>query len=479
MKTLSAAICLRCLLVAVAGCGGNEPAEVKGTMTDTFVTGTGEVASAWPTRDLALSVLVQQADGTFLSQPGFFEGEGTFRVPAVPSKVFYLTWKWAFADAWPVFIVSDRRSFELGALYLGRPDAEVAGEVTPLSLRASGLSPWKAGDSLQLFSLGALSGEDNLEDLAEPPPAAGTTELDLAVDVSLFEHPGLVDADRSDRAIISQQQARQSEGTWYWASSRSFVAPPFTQVEGAPAAIEGEFQELPERELSVTWDQPSFADLAGQVNPAALAVGQFLVFHADPAGPARSSLWDTPDYLLAYSEAPTDGSAVLPMKLTSGDPFPPRWRRMVEVTTEFHVPWLPESFGVGISSVLPADEARGRAPVPPLTPPRHLRVAGQDATGMVVGTGLSPTVEWEAPSVGKPSAYFLNVYQEDHVGELQLVGVFITDLTRLTIPPSVLEPATRYLVLLTAATGREVNRPNQATGPRYAYADTVSALIYP
>jgi hypothetical protein len=424
--------------------------------------------------------MIPRTDGTFVSQPGVIDAKGAFRIPGVPSGVFYLKWQWSFSGSWPVFIASDRRSFDVGGLYLGRPDAEVAGQVTPLAVRASRMSPWQRGDSLQLFSLGALCREDNLDQLADLPPEEGTTELDLAVDVSLFANPCLVDGSRSDRAIISQQVARQSEAVWYWANSRSFVAPSFSQVDGEPALIEGEFQELPEQKTSLTWDQPSFAERAAEVNPAALALGQYLLFEADPAGPGRTSLWDAPHFLVAYSEAPTDDSAVLHMNLTSGNPFPAKWPRLVEVATEFHVPSLPESFGgVSISSVLPLDEATKGPLVPVITPARRLRVAGQAANRALSATGLTPTVEWEAPARGKPSMYILDVYQQDGAGDLRLAGVVLTDLTRVTIPPDVLEPDAPYLLMLTAATGRQVNRPNQATGPRFGYADSVSAMLVP
>jgi hypothetical protein len=311
------------------------------------------------------------------------------------------------------------------------------------------------------------------------PPADGATELELDLEVSLFRGPGLVDGARSDRVIISQQVPRKSEAVWYWASSRSFVAPPFTQSLGELAHIQGEFKELAQEKSTLTWDQPAFADLAPQVHPAALAVGQFLMFKADPAGPGRATLWDVPSFLLAYSDGPTDGSATLNMELISGNPFPAKWRRLVDVTTEFHLPWLPEWLGVGIGSVLPHDEAVKGPLVPAITPARRLRVAGQDATGAVSGTGLSPTIEWQAPARGKASAYFLDVFQQNPAGELELAGVLITELTRVTIPPDVLKPDAPYLMRLTALAGRQVNRPNRAVGERFGYADVVTGMLVP
>jgi hypothetical protein len=306
------------------------PSDLTGTIVDTHLTERGEEPWPFGPDDVELAAVVPEADGTWTTIAGMVDRMGTFRVPQVPGGDYYLRMRKAGFDSWPVFIHASARTFDLGALYLGRPDAEEPTGPTPLTVNATGLAAWETSLRLGLFSLGAGSADHDLDEAAVTLPAPGATTLQgFTIDVSLLSRPGLVDGSVGDTLFLTQHTVLKHNGLPYWSLVRALQADSFSQADGEPVAISGTFLPAKVDRQLVSWDLGSLARATKDVNPSASEGIHGLLFYADPAGPRRTSSSPSPLLMSTGIDGQKSPNSDFPFNLAFGNPYQP----VVEVST--------------------------------------------------------------------------------------------------------------------------------------------------
>jgi hypothetical protein len=451
-----------------AGGGAAGGQSVTGTSVDTYLTEGGEVRSPSMPDKLRIAALVPSATGTFTVLTSTLTPEGNFTIPVVPAGPYYLRVDFAdgtggFSD--PSFFVTSDRSVNLNAVLLGRPDAHGPTKMpTLLTIEASGLAPWQNDDEIQLFSLGA----GRLDVLDHFGAQAG--DVQIATDLDLYDRRsmGLVEGDKGDRVMVTQQATATAGTLRYQATRGSFVARPFTQHDGAHVTITGAFQPAPQRNVSLTWNQAAFAALASDVNADAEVGGHYLGILADPAGPGRAAMGQDPSVLSAIVEA-KDGSRDQRVDLSFGDPFPAEWPLILWVSAWFKHPDPRVDIGFHIGSWGPLQTMAQRPLGTPITPPRGLRVEGPK---------LTPKVSWDPPAIGQPAVYVVTLYQADEPGVWYFRGDILTEGRSVTVPRDVLLPTGAYVVSVEANTTYDPKQPYRRF-PSGSYAQAVSAAIDP
>jgi hypothetical protein len=172
-----------------------------------------------------------------------------------------------------------------------------------------------------------------------------------------------------------------------------------------------------------------------------------------------------------------------------GNPFPDAWGSMI-TAYEWAAPsdppgsdrWLAPGF---VSVTMPlADAATG--PIRPgVSPVRNLRIAGQDAFGSPMGTGLLPLITWDPPALGSPSAYRVGVWSPHPCAHVTVWActpdaTVVTTETSIVVPPGVLAAGAQYQVVVTAEVSPvDVTTQPFRFGPRLASADALSNWATP
>jgi hypothetical protein len=144
-------------------------------------------------------------------------------------------------------------------------------------------------------------------------------------------------------------------------------------------------------------------------------------------------------------------------------------------------------WATGVVSVAMTLEEASAGPIrPEVSPVQNLRIAGQDAFGSPTATGLVPTITWDPPSLGSPSAYRVAVWSarpciNGYSGwSCPPAATIVTTETSVVMPPGVLAAGGQYQVLVTAEVSPvDVTAKPFRHGPRLASADAVSNLATP
>ncbi len=477
--------------LAVAACSGEpgerpttQPADVTGTLVDTRVLDSGDVLSVPETTALDILALVPDGNGGFSEILGEIAEDGTFRIPAVPEGTYYLRILELFGTGTlpPRYLVTSERSLDLGRVYAGRGDAElIESPATQLVLDADGLSPWQEDDTLELFSLGA-----GANGLLEPAPGVavpltGATSLQgYAADLSQLVAPRRIDAAAGDRAYITQSIAHGSPGMpgFYWSVSKVFEPAPFTVVEGQAQNVSGTFQAVPQKSVAISFDVPAFEALVESVHPTATITSQDFSLLVEPGG-ERSTATVTPTLLYHTSLAGTPVPG-----LEYGNPFPSEWAEVASASFQYTVVHtLPgnvtksHSVSIGVSG--PVTAMAGATLAPTLGPPLEVTVGDKPASGNVSGVGVTPTVRWSPPSLGKPAIYTVTLRRIDPMGGLtRTVASFWTRETSLTLPPGLMSPGSFYY--LRVGTGGQWNPQSPFKGGNTsAFAAAVTGVVSP
>jgi hypothetical protein len=72
--------------------------------------------------------------------------------------------------------------------------------------------------------------------------------------------------------------------------------------------------------------------------------------------------------------------------------------------------------------------------------------------------GATPRLTWQAPSLGAPSAYRIEIVGTTSYAE------FFTSATELTLPPGLLAPGSEYIAVVEAVSGVDAARPFSISG---------------
>jgi hypothetical protein len=127
---------------------------------------------------------------------------------------------------------------------------------------------------------------------------------------------------------------------------------------------------------------------------------------------------------------------------------------------------------------------------PTLSPVRNMAVTPTGSTtpvpayAAVTSTGLQPTISWDAPALGTPTSYLVEIFRLGVNGTASTktrVAAIYTGATRVPVPPGVLTAGARHYVKVTA---RAIPSDPWAVSPLRqvvagAWAQTLSGTLTP
>ncbi|MDY7231715.1 ABC transporter substrate-binding protein [Hyalangium rubrum] len=419
---------------------------VTGTSQVTFVAMSGNETK--PYDQSATSVVAYTRDSTtgeFTAYPGTGSADGTISVPSVPSGRIYL-------KLGSRYLVSTGRSFDLGSMEWGR-DGTFVSLSTPVTVSATGLSPWQSEDFLDMYSLnpgafGYINGS------ATGLPQVGATSLSgLTFDYANMLNPVLLDSSKGDLLSLAQMRLKTSaNGVTYRAMHKVLLAS-VTQVEGQPVSVSGTFtQPASTGTFAVDWRRSAFEAMRTQVNPDAASTYSEIWMSARPAAlsSALASISGPP--LLVKLNPDSQRTDLVTGDMAYNNPLPASWQKVALAAAGFT-----KSYALGtatpytMSVDLRVDQeasAFAAAPVQPIIGPVQApKVNTRGAFQNLTGVGTNASLSWSKPLVGTATNYVVNIYRlgvSNGRTTATRVTSLHTDLQSVYLPPGVLQTGQTY-----------------------------------
>lgn len=462
------------------------PLRVEGRRIDTLI-GTDNVLTQ-RVNDLSatpISALVEQPDGSFQTFPGVGRADGTFTIEGVPAGAYYLR-------VGPDYFVTTSRAPDLGVVAQGRPGSAAPSSTTYLAMSLQGLESWANGADLQVFSPGVGLWSHGIQGLhvSGTRPAPGDASWNQTIRYQPFQGSRLVEAAQGDSLTFHQLSVRTpggaEAGETYTAASRAFTTSTLTVVDGATTTVSGTLTALPQTgALSVDWRMTSFEALRTSVHPSASLAGHALYVGAFPDG-TRGTYTAAPDLM---SFAPGSTGRDRSFSFSYGNPYP-GFTEAGHVETAFSVALAPPlatpfSFYTSVSSTAALPELAASPLQARLGPARTPRIQARDAFSTQLGVGLTPRLEWSAPSVGQPTSYLVRISEVTvNAGAARLgtvVGQLYTAGTHVIVPPGMLTTGRYYFAQLVARSSANSDfqtRPLRSAWPE-AEATVITGVFAP
>jgi hypothetical protein len=434
---------------------------VRGTATLHHVTDIGEIDRPEDLSAVTFASFTPTASG-FERRTGGGAADGTF---AVPVGIGVPAWQLevVFDPRGPrVFFVGSAARLDLSLFLLGRPDRRFPSLPTTVTINATGLSPWQLADQIGIMSpnAGALVSDVH----TRTTPSAGDTAI--AGHVIAWQSP-LIEAAKGDTTTMFQlvQKTTGNESPGYVALAKSGPATGFTMVDGSPATMTVALADVPQsRTLAVHVKRSQFDALRAQFGPGALPPERFeqsIFIHALPQFRRRGAFGPAPRLVVSF---PPEGTLDYDRTFSYGNPFTTggvAWEELAVVRYDFKVPVLaagamtPVNVPVGFRYVIPVAALAVDGTIAPVqTPVRNVKIAGMDLATPRAGVGLTPTITWDPPSTGTPTAYVVGVRRVTANGTtttVRQVATFNTRSTSLQLPDSVLSNGASYILVIDAS----------------------------
>jgi len=477
--------------LGVLGCGdggdgssgvpANPVYDVTGTIVDTHLTEGGDLTYVEDPGQFEIAAIVPGEGGTRREILAEVFEDGTFILRGLPEGPYDLRFTEAYGSGTlpPRILLNAPKKLDLGRVYTGRPDAApVLNASTKLDLTFDGLDPWADGSSIELFSLGAGT-IGTLAPTSGMAPMNGATSITgYGVAMQDLAIPNIIDEGAGDEAYFTQTVGTSGLDAPYRSVRKAIGPLSLTSAEGASTPVSGSFVALPEKKLSIAFDDAAFSALASSVNPGASIAGKEIRVGVEPGGD-RTAVSPTPD-LLRLSALPAQNA---PSELLYGNPFPGSFRELaaIEVLYEYeHVAptGVPKKTAIAIGRTGPSESFSGTVG-PVIGPPLDVTVNDQPAYGEVLGIGKTPTLRWSPPSLGTPATYVVTLRRLDPGGATtRTVAYFITTETSLTIPDGMLDVGYYYYVRVGVRDAFDHEAPFRVANTR-GYAEALTGVLSP
>jgi hypothetical protein len=384
---------------------------------------------------------ISRADGTF-SIADAPEGDYWLDLYDVPSASRNLLW--TNADV----ISID----QLGA---GRGDAVTASSGTTLTFDPiDGLDTVGDTDSLQLSS-GNLGLGLNLYGVLTPD----TTTLQYT---DYWGGLPLVSAAKGDNVILTQTRDTYDPATGLtYTSIIKSATLSFEQSDGHDTTVTGTFTTPPQLDYDLRWNRSEFDAISKDINPnVSPNDGQQFLFRSMPGGAQYGTSVLAP-LVFGFDAFQVPGTTDIDLPFTITNPFPASWL-FNQVVMNYSVPVaVPGIKGAtvdySVSLVTITNEiASAEHPLRPLvSPPRAPTINGLDLFTDHDGVGVTPTIAWQKPSLGQPTAYIINIerweLQSTYGNLLPVMSLIVPgDVTSIRVPARVLESGEHYLLQIDA-----------------------------
>jgi hypothetical protein len=455
---------------------GLEAAPITGTAFDTYGTAQGDQQVPRDLTGVIIEALVPAADGSFVAHAGQGTSAGTFEIPGVPVGPYYLNFEGRY-------LVTSARTLDFGRRVVGRSTQHAVSAAT-LALAVDNMPAWQDGDILELYAPNAGAAFSSVELVADVPPAAGDTALDLSVDYLGAELPMAIDASAGDEAFLTHSRTSvTAQGMPYQALGAIAHLQPFSLPDGGAATAHGSFEAVAQdRAPTVDWRTTEYRRLiSGAVPGGASTFANTFLGYVDLDARARYSL---PLLFILYP--PTD--ADLATTISYGNPFPADWKEYVRISMfGFHQHIIDgrsgSSFaGAGITAA--TGEVFSGAIRPAIEPVRNLRVDGRDGAGDLTGVSGHALITWDSPGLGTADSYQVQVIRlvpsGTRLARQTVARIYTTDKS-VRIPGDALAPGQPHFILVRAQAHPTVSleRLPFVSAYPFTWADRITTVFKP
>ena len=460
---------------------------IQGTRIVTFHPITGQdVNRPVDLSSTPIAALVPNGSGGFTSTPGTGKADGTFAINLAPSGYYWL-------QVGSSYLWTNRTSLDLGYDAGGRPDAVLPSMTTPVVFNLANLSPWNSSYDDLLYSSsntddynfgieydatanGPLNGDSALSSMTVD---WNTTSFASPLnDSSKGDHPYLVHMVGAANALGSSQVAKQV-----------FEPGAFVQVDGSTTTFNGTFAAVPQTStLRLAMKASAFTPGVATMGSGAFLYDQWLYLSALKGASTYGTYASSGDLAVVHPSSPVTADFDLG-DLACGNPYPPTWDKFVAAYSIYRSSYLLPGMSVpwrGTAMIYTETTAMPTAqnPLQPMvTPVQGPRIAGLDFLSAQVGVGLAPVLSWQAPAMGTPSVYELNLYRLGTYGNTTtsvLVATFRTQQAGLQLPAGVLLTGNTYVFRIRTI---QQNKDMSAMPYRYTMpsgtADVLSGMMTP
>lgn len=480
LKPIAALSALSLLVV----CGGGKDSvqgeipnglrTVTGSITNTYVSATGE-----GTRTLDLSLATVQAcvpngSGSYTFLTGTGHADGSFVISNVPQGSYFLLVK-PDATSSTRGVWTSETSVNLGGVSQGRTDWTTATSPSTRLLTNYPTSAVRGVDQLVIPSLGTLLSVSNSSGGLHTWNWAGRPLPELGKDPITVTR--LDDQTQPFGDILQKLTGIQQIPSLAMADGQeSSLSPILGPISGITDNI------------SVNIPRGVYIAYLADASPSGGMGGNLtLTLEAQPVSLAKGRLQGNPTLMSLRATQP-NGTMV--GNFSFMNPFPSQWAQCLSLTSGYSRTYKVASTGatIGFGAGCSVEVARGGSGTvdiaPFIGPPRNLRINGQSMYQDTFGVGMTPTLAWDAPSMGSPDQYDLSLIELASSGtSVQFISVasFRTSERSLILPTGLLTVGKTYVVFIWAekSNGLDAKRPFQMGGLPRSYMPALSGTIQP
>ncbi|MGQ0505852.1 MAG: hypothetical protein ACT4TC_11100 [Myxococcaceae bacterium] len=434
--------------------------------------------------DLSSGVEAYLLDGgAFITLAGVGRKDGTFYIPNVPPGATY------YVRVGGDTSVTNARTLDFSDWTLGSANRGYARLSTPVTINISNVSTWTNSDVMQMVSLKA-----GLDYFYLPPfPAVGSGPLVTANPD--FQYWPLINTGAGDKVDISQLVADTADGGYTYSALRKTFSPTSVQMtDGMALSISGALVDLPASlPVTVDWKRSEFVAQRAGMTPTQGTYYSYTNIYAVPQGNTLGTYFYGPHLTQYYSE--NLGTDVV-MTFNFANPFAD-----TDLTgytaTSFNYDYalagattpLTYTASVGGDDGVAAFSA---GPLRPrLGPVRNARINNIPVTGAnnvagqaITNASLNPTFVWDAPTLGSPNLYRVEIFELRVNNAGQTVAEFIATVhtreLRAVIPPKTLTAGRQYFARINAIAdvNRSPERPYRKSHPA-ALSQVLTVIFSP
>jgi hypothetical protein len=415
--------------------------------------------------------------GDFLTLPGVGAVDGSFTIAKVPAGHYWLQ----FGND---YFWTGKSQVDLGFDCLGRPEAAWAQALTR-HLNVAGLNPWQNTDYLEWYSANLAS------DIRVP---VGLASLETLLDFPWIYTGTMLDASKGDTAYLAQMTSVPFGSIVTNNLNKIYQVSGVTEIDGQINEIGGSganFRDVPMTEtIEGNVKGASFAAMRPALNPNFTASGTGFDLEVLPFGSSKGWFGPSPG-LISYWGPPLDVDED-DGPLSYGNPFDASWPLVFTFADSVTVAYTVPAVGVvpkfGYTFLNTVTMPTASQPIAPLIGPVTApQINGVSFFQDQFLNGLTPTVSWNAPTVGTPTEYTITICKWETVAGndytcgqyASFIAGFHTKATSFQVPSGILESGQIYFLnigsRLTAGIDIE-SSPYRMAFPQ-AGAESLSGLI--
>ena len=430
---------------------------------------------------VTVAVYVPNGSGGYDVMPGSGTSAGTFTISGVPFGVYLLQLGSSFLVTGNT-IVNEDSSWDF------RSNGVPANSGTKVTFDLTNLDAWQSTDVFEMVCT-------NNSAFALFDGAVGETTFVGTFPYAPFYTVNLSDASRGDQYEMIQLSTQRVGGLPFTGAARAFVPAKFTQAQGSNTQFNGTLATLAQtQEFEANINGADLTAQALAANPGAQLGGTSLVLDAYPGSPTYGERTSTPDLvgynLSFYVTGPNITTNEDFGKVAYGNPFPATWPLFDlyswVATTYYTAPGASNSlplstFVEGYNTALPTSTSPIKPLVGVVTNPT---INGQNFFSGQTGIGVTPTLRWSPPSVGKATFYQVDIIQLSNSGGNTVETAFTavrTPSTTLMIPQGLLSVGQGYAFVIRSwyIPGLNFAKTPFMSGPVSAFTDVISGLMQP